>query len=280
MSLAVSLYDWLVPTGLAIGHAGVAARVFRQVRWLEPIANSLALAWGALLALTWVLRYRVAGHLPIFGTYESALSLALAIMVVTVVWEIKGGRRVVFTSLAALVAAALLAQGRRFDATPYALTISERSWVVDIHAIVAWVAFGVLAVNNFVALRLLLGHGENTPLLKRWLVVSLQIGFVLHTGMLISGSIYKFMLFGTAWSFDPIETLAIVAWLAYGTLLHLHLFAGWGGRRLAKWCLGVFVLLIVSYRCIVYFPPRSSYHILDMDRRLHVTSDSTEGVPQ
>jgi ABC-type transport system involved in cytochrome c biogenesis permease subunit len=280
MSLETTLYHWLIPTGLVIGHAGIAARVFRQVRWLERVAGYLALVWGAFLLLTWALRLRIAGHLPIFGTYESALSLAVAVMVVAVVWEIRGGRRVVFASLATLVAAALLAQGRRFDPTPYALTISERSWVVDIHAIVAWFAFGVLAVNNFVAIRLLLGHGEKSPLLRRWLVASLQIGFVLHTGMLISGSIYKFLLFGTAWSFDPIETLAIVTWLAYGTLLHLHLFAGWNGRRLASWCLGVFVLLIVSYRCIVYFPPRSSYHILDMDRRLHVTSDSNGGVPQ
>jgi ABC-type transport system involved in cytochrome c biogenesis permease subunit len=280
MSLETTLYHWLIPTGLVIGHAGIAARVFRQVRWLERVAGYLALVWGAFLLLTWALRLRIAGHLPIFGTYESALSLAVAVMVVAVVWEIRGGRRVVFASLATLVAAALLAQGRRFDPTPYALTISERSWVVDIHAIVAWFDFGVLAVNNFVAIRLLLGHGEKSPLLRRWLVASLQIGFVLHTGMLISGSIYKFLLFGTAWSFDPIETLAIVTWLAYGTLLHLHLFAGWNGRRLASWCLGVFVLLIVSYRCIVYFPPRSSYHILDMDRRLHVTSDSNGGVPQ
>jgi ABC-type transport system involved in cytochrome c biogenesis permease subunit len=280
MSLETTLYHWLVPTGLAIGHAGVAARVFPQVRWLERIANVLALGWAGALVFTWGLRIRVAGHLPIFGTYESALSLAAAVMIVTVIWENRGRRRMLFTSLAALVAAALLAQGRRFDPTPYALTISERSWVVDLHAIVAWVAFGVLAVNNFAALRLVLGRGEEPAVLKRWLVVSLQIGFVLHTGMLISGSIYKFLLFGTAWSFDPIESLAIVAWLAYGTLLHLHLFAGWNGRRLAGWCLGVFVLLIVSYRCIVYFPPRSSYHILDMDRRLHVTSDSTGEAPQ
>jgi len=278
MSLETSLYQWLVPSGLAIGHAGIAARVFGQIRWLEPLANHLALAWGSLLVLTWVLRFRLAGHLPIFGTYESALSLAVVVMVVAVIWEIRSGHRLIFASLATLVAAALLAQGKRFDPTPYALTISERSWVVDIHAVVAWFAFGVLAVNSFVALRLLLGHGEKSPLPKRWLVGSLQVGFVFHTGMLISGSIYKFLLFGTAWSFDPLETLAILTWLAYGTLLHLHLLAGWNERRLANWCLGVFVLLIVSYRCIVYFPPRSSYHILDMDRRLHATSDSTEGV--
>ncbi|NIP15989.1 MAG: hypothetical protein GWN02_07605, partial [Gemmatimonadetes bacterium] len=73
-----------------------------------------------------------------------------------------------------------------------------------------------------------------------------------------------------AWSFDPIETLGFVAWMAYGTLLHLHLMAGWEGRRLASWCAALFVLLTVSYRAIVYFPPSSTYHIFDMDLRIHV----------
>ncbi len=89
------------------------------------------------------------------------------------------------------------------------------------------------------------------------------------------GSLYKFLLFGKAWSFDPIETLGFCAWVAYGTLLHMDLMAGWGGRRLAGWCLGTFVLLVVSYRAIVYFPSWSTYHILDMDIRTHVTGDST-----
>ena len=42
------------------------------------------------------------------------------------------------------------------------------------------------------------------------------------------------------------KTLGLVVWLAYGTLLHLHRLAGWDGRRLAGWCLSVFVLLTVS----------------------------------
>jgi ABC-type uncharacterized transport system permease subunit len=277
MNLEMTLYNWLVPTGLLIGHVGIAAKAFTKAKPLEPAARWLSLAWGIVLMSVWILRFRNAGHLPIFGTYESALSLALAVMLTAAVWETVGRRMVVITPLATLVAAALLAQGRKFDPTPYALTISERSWVVDIHAIVAWFAFGVLAINNYMALRLVLGRGEKKPVLNRWLVISLQLGFLLYTGMLISGSIYKFLLFGIAWSFDPIEILGLMTWLAYGTLLHLHLFADWQGRRLAGWCLGVFVLLVVSYRCIVYFPPWSSYHILDMDRRIHISAEEISG---
>lgn len=273
MSLDALLYAWLVPTGLAVGIVGIAGTIFKKVARRGRIARWLALAWALALALAWVLRIESSGHLPIFGTYESALSLALAVMITAIIWEVSGKARVVMTPLATLTAAALLTQGVRFDSASYALTISERSWVVEVHAVVAWFAFGVLAVNSFVALRLLIGRGDSPTGASRWLVISLQLGFLLHTGMLVSGSIYKFLLFGTPWSFDPIETLGIVSWMAYGTLLHLHLLAGWSGRRLAGWCLSVFVLLVVSYRCIVYFPPWSSYHILDMDRRIHLGAE-------
>ena len=108
------------------------------------------------------------------------------------------------------------------------------------------------------------------------LVLSLQIGFLLHTSMLVSGSFYKFLLFGKAWSFDPIETLGFIAWIAYGTLLHMHYFAGWEGP--GGWQNGVcryFFVLLVSYRGIVYFPAWSTYHIFDMDLRIHLTGDKS-----
>ena len=149
--------------------------------------------------------------------------------------------------------------------------------MVDVHAVVAWAAFGVLAVNGILALMLLFRKDGNRAVLGRWLVTSLQIGFLLHTGMLVSGSVYKFMLFGTPWSFDPVETLGLVTWLAYATLLHLNLFAEWHGARLARWCLAIFVILVVSYRGIVYFPAWSTYHIFDMDLRLHVVTGEPEG---
>ena len=105
MSLAMLLYSWLVPTGVVIGHVGIAGKILRNFGWLDRVARWMALGWAVVLAITWVLRVRIAGHLPIFGTYESALSLALAVMVSAVVWETVGKGRVVITPLAALTAA-------------------------------------------------------------------------------------------------------------------------------------------------------------------------------
>lgn len=269
MSAAGWLYVALVPL---CGVAGLAALLQRNpdrvARWGDRAGAACLVLCGA----AWVARWVEAGHLPLFGTYESALSLAFATVLAAALWDLSGRGGPVLP-LACLAAALLLAHGSGFDATPYALTISERSWVVDVHALLAWAAFAVLAVSCILAILVLLRRGEGTDADGRGLTAALSVGFFLHTGMMVSGSVYKFMLFGRAWSFDPIEVLGFAAWACYGTLLHLRLLGRWSGRRMAAWTLATFVLLVVSYRVIVYFPPWSTYHIFDMDRRIHLVGE-------
>jgi ABC-type transport system involved in cytochrome c biogenesis permease subunit len=276
-----------VTPGLLLAAAFVAllAAVLGAVAWRRPDRDSVGrmagvLSWGSLLFVfvLWVARWLEAGHLPMFGTFESALSIAVAVLLVPTVFRFLDRVPAAATPGSCLVASAVLFHGRLYDPTPYALTISERSWVVDIHAFVAWGAFGMLAANAGYAAWLLLGAGKRTPGSSRPLVGTLAAGFALHSAMLVSGSLYKFLLFGRAWSFDPIETLGFAAWIAYGTLLHMQQLGGWQGRKLAGWCLTVFVLLLVSYRGIVWFPAWSTYHIFDMDLRIHVTGNEFAGV--
>ena len=274
------LYAVLIPACAVVSLLGVASGSRESRGGLRRASD-----WGGRLCLAlagaaWLLRWRAAGHLPIFGTWESALSLATTVLLAALLAE-RAAVSVPVWPLTTGVATVLLAHGWFYDPTVFPLTISERSWVVDVHAFVAWAAFGCLAVNAALASSRL-RHREAGAAGDRPLAFTLGLGFALHSAMLASGSFYKFLLFGTAWSFDPIETLGVVAWVGYGTLLHLHRMAGWGGRRLAGWCLGLFVVLIVSYRAIVYFPAWSTYHIFDMDLRMHVTasdSSATGGEP-
>lgn len=271
----------LIPLGVAGATAGLVAAYRPASRGLATLADVLGAAATATALAAWIARLVAAGHLPLFGTYESALSLAVAVMATAAVARFAAGPRYGAWAAACAVTVAITYHGLAFDRTAYALTISERSWVVDVHAVLAWLAFGTLAWNAGLGVRALLRRGEASPAGDRGLAFSLSLGFVLHSAMLASGSIYKFLLFGRVWSFDPIETLGLLAWLAYGTLLHLHLMAGWSGRRLARWCIGLFVVLTVSYRGIVYFPAWSTYHIFDMDLRIHLTGDEPfeEGPP-
>jgi ABC-type transport system involved in cytochrome c biogenesis permease subunit len=261
------LFVALIPACAIVVALGLLA-------WMKPgsaAARRAARIGGAGLLLlslaAWVARWLAVGHMPLFGTYESSLSLALALIAVATLTRRDGP----VVAGSALLAGALLVHGFRFDPAGYALTISERSIFVDIHALFAWLAFGVLGLNAVLGALEIAGAARGTAGAGPWLARSLHWGFALHSAMMASGSFYKFLLFGTPWSFDPVETLGLLAWLAYGTLLHMHLFAGWEGRRLAGWCLFTFVLLVVSYRGIVYFPAWSTYHIFDMDLRIHLT---------
>lgn len=270
---------------LAVVASGLGAALAGALAWRRgapgggPARIAGALGAVALVAavVAWAVRWRSAGHLPVFGTWESALSLSVAVLAVPVV----AARRLrpALWPASGLLAAVLIVHAFSFDPTAYALTISERSLVVDVHAVVAWAAGAALAANAGLAAACLLARETALPRLHGPLASALSAGFLLHSAMLATGSLYAFMLFGRTWSFDPVESLGLLAWLAYGTLLHLHLFARWEGERLARWCLGVFVLLVISYRCIVYFPPSSTYHIFDMDRRLHVTGEDTGAAP-
>jgi ABC-type uncharacterized transport system permease subunit len=263
---------------LAAGCLSLLAGLWGLIAWRSARRKSLGtladgLAWSSLVFVLglWIARWVEAGHLPIFGTFESSLSVAAAVLLVPTVFRFLPRIPAKATPGACLIAAAVLLHGRLYDPTAYALTISERSWVVDVHAFIAWATFGVLSANAGFAAWLLLRRAGTGKVSDRPLAGTLTAGFVLQSAMLASGSLYKFMLFGRAWSFDPIETLGFAAWIAYGTLLHMHAFAGWRGRRLAGWCLALFALLVVSYRGIVWFPAWSTYHIFDMDLRIHVT---------
>jgi ABC-type uncharacterized transport system permease subunit len=264
------LYVALLLACAAGGLLGLAGWVWRPAAGLRRAGDLTGFVCLATSCAAWLLRWGRTGHLPLFGTYESSLSLAVAVLASAwITW--RRTRLPLVWPIACGVGAALLSHGLGFDHTAYPLTISETSWVVEIHAILAWATFGCLAANAGLGVAWLLGREAGDARVGRLLGSSLSLGFVLHSAMLASGSFYKFLLFGEAWSFDPIETMGFVTWMSYGTLLHLHLMAGWEGRRLAAWCVGLFLMLTVSFRSIVYFPAWSSYHILDMDLRIHVS---------
>ena len=268
MNLLHALYFLTICLALPAGTIGI-------VSWRAPDRLKLGLlsrGFSSLAFLTasgaWILRWIASGHLPLFGTYESSLSISVFCLGFGLAWDrIRGDLRAMPST--SLVAAVVLAQGIGYDPTPYALTISERSLVVDAHAVLAWLAFGGCAASFGFALKVLLTPNPRIGLTRAF-SMSLSLAFVLQTAMIASGSIYKFMLFGTPWSFDPIETMAFIAWIAYGTILHMNLLAGWTGKKLARWCLGVCAVAFLSYRVIVYFPSWSTYHIFDMDMRTHV----------
>jgi cytochrome c-type biogenesis protein CcsB len=62
---------------------------------------------------------------------------------------------------------------------------------------------------------------------------SVAIGFPLLTLGVILGAIWGHVAWGRYWGWDPKETWAFISWLIFAFFLHMRVFGGWDGRKIA-----------------------------------------------
>jgi ABC-type transport system involved in cytochrome c biogenesis permease subunit len=251
----LAAYELLIWTALVLSLVGFALRSL-------TVVHRSGVVLALLVSVVWLLRFWKARHLPMFGAYESALSLACFAGIVMLIYSYRQ-RQSPFLFLYPPAVFMLLLHGSRYSPDIWALTISERGFWVHLHAIAAFAAFGV-ALCLAAASVLVLAKREQQ-------LHGLLLTFMLlYTLTITSGSFYRFLLFGDAWSFDPMESMNLACFLAFTTLLHLTISRQWPGRKTAGWSLFCLLLLVLAYRLILVFPAWSSYHILDIDLRSHI----------
>ena len=71
-------------------------------------------------------------------------------------------------------------------------------------------------------------------------------GFALFTVGIVTGSLLAKAMWGTFWSWEPVQILSVLAWLLYAVLLQTR-SVGVRGRRAATLTIVGFALLIVSF---------------------------------
>ena len=248
----------------AVIALGLGLSLLSLARRSIPFAHRAGVAVAVLVLAAWSLRFWSAGHFPIFGAYESALSLAcfggLAL------WLVGLRSRQPLAWLFPAMAALLLLHGGLYSREIWALTISERGFWVHLHAIFAFAAFALGMC--LVSASILVFRGYRPPLRP------ILLGFAaLYALNIVSGSYYRFLLFGVPWSFDPIEAINLACFLAFTTLIHMVSFRRWSPKKTAAWSIVCFVFLVLAYRLILVFPSWSSYHILDIGIRTHIMPD-------
>lgn len=82
--------------------------------------------------------------------------------------------------------------------------------------------------------------------LDEWSYFCIATGFIFLTIMIISGSIWANSAWGSYWSWDPVETWSLMAWLVYGIYLHLRRTLHWRGRALTWVGLVAFFLTLIA----------------------------------
>lgn len=223
----------------------------RVGRWAA--AAGLATHSAALLA-----RWLDTGHFPIATPYENSTTGAWSVVLLTFVaprrWRIFSGAG------AGAVALALVILGWGVvtqDTGGGPMGASLRSVWLYVHVGFAFIAYGAFSIASGSALGYLIKErkGDDGLLARLPSLAELDatiyryvvFGFVTCAVMIAAGSIWAKDLWGSYWSWDPLETWNLVAWLAYGLLIHLRVTYGWRGSRFAWYALFAVLLVVIAY---------------------------------
>jgi cytochrome c-type biogenesis protein CcsB len=264
---------WLAVAAYALATGGlVYAIVFRNERFI-PRMVALASGGFVLHAGAIAARYAATGHLPWAGDYENGLLGGLFIVGFTlfVSWRQRELRIVAAATLP--LAFLLMAYGAMRQPALTPLAASLKTFWLYVHVFFAWLAFGGFALAMGGGVVYLLksrnqGRVERNPvyerfpslerldeLVFRWIV----FGFATDTVMIASGAIWARDLWGSYWSWDPVETWSLVTWLIYGLAIHLRVTRGWRGARFARVAVGAIAGMIISFFGVTFVVETSNH---------------------
>jgi cytochrome c-type biogenesis protein CcsB len=256
------IFFWITMILYALASGGyIYSLVFKNPRVMPKLT---ILICGGLLAHSIAIgvRYYVTGHLPWSGDYESSLMGGWFIIGATlyVGWRTKPLQALATATTPLVLVLMGFGYMRNPTLTPMAASL-KTVWLY-IHVYFAWLAFGAYALAMAAGVLYLLKRRseqlsdqnpsyERIPSIDRLDELMFRyviFGFITDTIMIAAGAIWAKDLWGSYWSWDPVETWSLISWLIYGIAIHLRVTFGWRGQRLA-WL----VILALSTVIITFF---------------------------
>ncbi len=233
---------------------------FKDPRVVPKITMLVGFGFLAQTA-TIIARFNATGHLPWSGHYEYALMGGWIIVAGTLY---VGWRNHELRALAvATVPLVLIMLGYGYmqhpGLTPKAASL-KTIWLY-IHVYFAWLSFGAYSLAMAAGVLFLLKHRDSTrpaqnPVYDRFPVLPrlgelifryIVFGFITDTIMISAGAIWAKDLWGSYWSWDPVETWSLISWLTYGITIHLRVTFGWREEKLAWLAIAALSTVIIAF---------------------------------
>lgn len=250
-----SIYLYVIITILLL-----TAFIFNKERLLNITVYLLAPAFIAH-SIVFFMRWYMTGYFPANGEYENAVSGGWFAILLTLFVFVrrKGLRGAGLLTIPATIL--LLGYGimKNPVVLPHAASLKS-SWLI-IHVLFAQLAYGAYLVASGLGLVYILKDNKtrkgienpfynrfpSLPIIDEIMFKFVVFGFIADAIMIVAGSIWAKDLWGSYWSWDPVEVWSLVSWLIYGLTIHLRVTFGWRGRRVA-WIL-IFAIfgIIIAY---------------------------------
>lgn len=231
--------------------------IFQKDKGLK-VAGRLMLVGYVFLTVTIIVRMIATGHIPTVGKYENGLAGAWFIGGFTL-WSYYGKKGLKGVPLFTLpLSLLILGYGVMSNPTLAPLSAGMKSFWLYIHVFFAWLAYGAFTLCFGIAILYLLknrsqsretqertssfwGRFPELAVIDELMFRYLVYGFIADAIMIAAGSIWAKDLWGSYWSWDPVEVWSLVSWLIYGLAIHLRVTMGWRGKKMA-WVL-IFALI-------------------------------------
>ncbi|MCW2278465.1 c-type cytochrome biogenesis protein CcsB [Heliophilum fasciatum] len=218
-----------------------------------------------------VLRYLIAGYLPLTNGYEFLLAFSWGIAATYLIAERYyriplAGAFVVPVAWLILAYVAMLMDPVSRASRPL-MPALQSNWLTY-HVITAMVAYGAFAFSFGVGVMYLwkksaiksgrtTGIGAHLPSPERLDEIGYRliaaVGFPLLTLCIITGAIWAEFAWGRYWAWDPKETWSAITWLIYAAYLHARHTFGWRGNRAAWMAIIGFMAVLFTFFGVNYF---------------------------
>jgi cytochrome c-type biogenesis protein CcsB len=272
-----TIFFWITLTFYTLATGGyVYSLVFKNPRFMPKMTLLVAaglLAQSAAIAS----RFLATGHFPWSGDYESALMGGWIIIGATILvgWRTRSLQGLAVGTVPLVLIMMGFGYMRNPVLTPMAASL--KTFWLYIHVYFAWLAFGAYALAMAAGVLYLLKRKNSTagvenPVYERFPSLGrldelifryVVFGFITDTIMIAAGAIWAKDLWGSYWSWDPVETWSLISWFTYGITIHLRVTLGWRETRLAWLAIAALSTVIISFFGVT-FVVNSSMHMFNV----------------
>ena len=224
---------------------------------LLPWGKTLAYLGLLLLIIGFAARVYIAGRPPVTNMYESILWVAFGAGLFAVIFSIRHHSNLYLIAASPIIILSLIAsdlQPAVLDPSlnPLVPVLRSNFWLTT-HVLTITLSYGAFALAAALSHFLILySIRQKSPLANDdpgvlHLYRCLQIGvFLLAVGVILGG-VWANYSWGRFWDWDPKETWALIALMAYIILLHGRLGGWWGGYGLAVGSIASFLTILMAW---------------------------------
>ena len=217
------------------------------------------LAWVGLFLLVvgFAIRIWIAGRPPVTNMYESILWVAFGAGLFAVIFTARHHSTIYLLAASPVIILSLIAsdlQPAVLDPSlnPLVPVLRSNFWLTT-HVLTITLSYGAFALATALAHFLVIRSIRSNKLPSAddsWvlhLYRCLQIGVLLLAVGVILGGVWANYSWGRFWDWDPKETWALIALMAYIILLHGRLGGCWGGYGLAIGSIASFLTILMAW---------------------------------